>query len=350
MSERNNRILYLDILRILATCTIVMIHVASQYWDVVDTRSFEWKVLNFYDSISRWASPVFIMISGSLFLRREIPIRKLYTKYIFRIATAFVFWSFSYSFVLNFWRKWDIKNFFISFLKGQTHLWFLFVIVGLYMIVPFLYHIARNRVLSKYFCIMGFIFSFILPQAVSLISILYPQYEDLANTLINKLRIHFVMGFTSYFILGYRISNTEITVKARKMIYLFGFVGFISTILCSQFISNYTNTPSTLFYNSMSVNVLLEAICVFTFFKHKYNYTVVNACTKRIIQSLSKYSFGEYFIHVGVIYLLDKVLKINALTFNPLFAVPINTFLVCSISFASSAIIHHIPVLKKYIV
>lgn len=77
----------------------MVIHVAADNWNAADVRSFEWQVFNFYDSLVRFGVPVFVMISGALFLKpdKDIPVKKLYSKYIFRIVIAFVFWSFIYA-------------------------------------------------------------------------------------------------------------------------------------------------------------------------------------------------------------------------------------------------------------
>ena len=98
-----NRIIYLDILRILATFAVIIIHVCSQNWNKVAPSSYEWNVFNFFSGISRWAVPIFVMISGTLFLdnRRNINIKKLYTKNILRIITAFIFWSLFYTIITN---------------------------------------------------------------------------------------------------------------------------------------------------------------------------------------------------------------------------------------------------------
>lgn len=156
---------YFDFLRVLAIFAVIVIHVAAQNWYTTDMHSFEWAAMNFYDSIVRWAVPIFVMISGALFLSKDIPIRKLYSKYIFRIFTAFIFWSFMYA-VKKYMESGDIVQAFMYFLRGEFHMWFLFMIVGLYMIVPFVKKIAESESLTKYFLVLAFIFSFVMPETV----------------------------------------------------------------------------------------------------------------------------------------------------------------------------------------
>ena len=74
---------YCDYLRLIATFAVVVLHVAASNWYSTDVNGLEWQSFNFYDSVVRWGVPIFVMISGSLFLSREISIRKIYSKYIF---------------------------------------------------------------------------------------------------------------------------------------------------------------------------------------------------------------------------------------------------------------------------
>ncbi len=86
-----------DYLRILASFGVIILHLAAQMYHAINIYSSEWQTLNFYDSIVRWTVPVFVMISGSLFLSKDVPIKKIYLHYIPRLAAAYIFWSMVYS-------------------------------------------------------------------------------------------------------------------------------------------------------------------------------------------------------------------------------------------------------------
>lgn len=84
---------YCDYLRVFATFAVVVLHVSATNWYITDVNVMEWQAFNFYDSIVRWGVPIFVMISGSLFLGRDVSLKKIYSKYILRMVVAFVFWS-----------------------------------------------------------------------------------------------------------------------------------------------------------------------------------------------------------------------------------------------------------------
>ena len=86
---KSNRIAFLDYLRVCSIFFVIMIHVATQNLWAMDVNSFAWQTFNFYDCLSRWCVPVFVMISGALFLTKTITISQIYKKYILRLLISF---------------------------------------------------------------------------------------------------------------------------------------------------------------------------------------------------------------------------------------------------------------------
>ncbi len=156
--------------------------------------------------------------------------------------------------------------------------------------------------------------------------------------------VHFVAGYTGYFLLGYVLDRADISPKLERMIYLGGIIGVVMTIFMSSYVSLLKGEPEIIFYNDFSVNVLLESIAVFVFYKQHFNHE-----SSVIVRKLSQYSFGAYLVHPAVMFSLEK-LGLNTLTFNPVFSVPAITAIMFVVSFMLSAVLNHIPVVKKYIV
>lgn len=322
---------------------MIVIHVAAQNWYTLDVHTFEWQAINFWHgSIVRWAVPVFVMMSGALFLSRDIPIRKLYSKYMFRIFTAFIFWSFVYA-VKNYVKSGDILKATGLFVQGDSHMWFLFMIAGLYMIVPFMKKIAESESLSKYFLALAFITVFLLPNITQIISLSSEKLSKFFVRWFNTFDINLVAGFTGYFLLGYILNRASISPKTGRIIYSLGLAGFVAGMVLSVTASMITSSPNQTFYHNLTLSTLFESAAVFVFFKANLNWP------SRLIRMLSQYSFGAYLVHVAVISAL-KWLGLNTLTFNPLFSVPVISVIVFVISFVISAILNHIPILNKYIV
>ena len=96
---KSDRVVWIDLLRIFCVFSMMLIHVAASRWQSVNPTTFSWQVFNFYDCLVRFCVPVFVMISGVFFLdsNRQLTYKKLFSKNIIRIITAFVFWSFAYA-------------------------------------------------------------------------------------------------------------------------------------------------------------------------------------------------------------------------------------------------------------
>ena len=342
-----NRTIYFDYLRVFSTLAVVFIHVSTQKWYSSDINSLAWKTFTAYDSVVRWCVPVFVMISGALFLGKAYDIKKIYSKNVLRLATAYIFWSVIYALIEGGGKSTIISNIII----GHYHMWFIPMIAGLYICIPFIHRIAQDNKLTKYFLAVAFVFAFVLPTFLQLLNDFGGEH---AKTLYNALRtviadinLQFVMGYTAYFIAGYFLKQTELSPKARRIIYLLGVAAGLFTVLISIYISLKNNKGTSQYFNNFYVNIMLESIAVFVWVK--YNAHLFKRLD-RFVAAISPYCFGAYLVHVIILDTLNKNLHINTLSFHPVLSVPVISVVVFIVSMIISAVINQIPVLKKYIV
>lgn len=341
------RTIYFDYLRVSATFAVIILHIAAQNYYLIDINGFDWQVFNFFDSIVRWGVPVFVMISGALFLNREIPLKIIYTKYIFRMIISYIIWSAVYAL---FTEKPPFGKI-LRFANGHYHMWFILMIVGIYMCIPFIKPIIENDRKTKYFLLLASVFAFVMPEFSMLANDFGNEFVikswDVIRTHINNMNMHVVLGYASYFVLGYYMNTITLSKNQRIWIYLMGLLGFIATIKLDLMITLKTQTACSNYYENFTVNVLFEALAIFTWFKYRqYNNNKINA----FIQKLSKYSFGAYLVHALVIEQLNYRVGLNSLSFNSILAIICIGIIVFIISFMISAILNHIPIIKKYIV
>lgn len=350
------RLIYADLLRVIATFVIVILHVSGSNWNNVPVSGFEWKTFNFYNSISRFSVPVFVMISGMFLLdnKKSLPLKKLYSKNILRVVTSFTFWSAIYS-VFNNILKFKtfntevIKHMVISFITGNYHLWFLFMIVGLYIITPFLRKIteSENKFLIEYFLILAVIFQIIIPVLSKIPA--FSEKSVIVDTIINKVSMNFVLGYVGYYVAGYYFKTYDTPQKLNYAIYILGILGFISTYTLTDIISQNKGIADGAFYSNFSPNVMFSSIAVFILFKDKVGKIEFKERTRKIITIYSNCSFGIYLVHDFFITIFKKI-GFSTVSFNPITAVPIISMSVFTISFLVSFIINKIPFLNKYIV
>ena len=76
MKEKSERVLYLDAIRGAATIAVIILHIATQNF-YINPHEPAWNIFNLIDSGVRWGVPVFVMISGALFLEKDISIKDI---------------------------------------------------------------------------------------------------------------------------------------------------------------------------------------------------------------------------------------------------------------------------------
>ena len=232
---------------------------------------------------------------------------------------------------------------------GHYHLLFLYMLIGLYMITPFLKLIA-DRSLVKYFLLLAFIFALLIPQLVGIAAFDHEGAESLSDILLDALNLKFVLGYSGYFILGYLLNKRKISKKQETIIYILGLCGALYTMLATAFFSKRLEEPTQLFYRYLSPNVCAMAAVVFVFAKkHLNKYPKSKTALNRLL-FLSKCSFGVYLIHPAFIEVLSKALHIDTMSFNPILSVPLLSLFIFAISFAASAVMNKIPIVKKWLV
>ena len=129
--------------------SVVLIHISALFYYKYKVYSYKWKIAYYYNGLSRFSVPIFFMISGALFLKVDISIKKIYNKYIKRLFIHLLIWSVIYSFSKIKFSKIHLKKFVILIIKGHYHLWYLFATIKLYAIIPISRVIARNEKLLE---------------------------------------------------------------------------------------------------------------------------------------------------------------------------------------------------------
>lgn len=201
-------------------------------------------------------------------------------------------------------------------LRGETqsHLWYIYIIIGLYMAVPLLRSWVMN--LSKkqieYFLTLFFVFNVIYSSVCKF------GNEVLGNvcSFCSKLSINIVGGYVGYLILGYYLSTYEVSSKKRKMCYLIGGLSFLLCTIFTVLYSRHVGNSVEIFWNYLSVFVFFWSTSVFVFFK--YNMDKSN----NKLEFIAEYTLGIYAVHMFVVFEIWRK-SISAFSFNSFFQSPL---------------------------
>ncbi len=353
------RIVSFDYLRVFAAYAVMLLHVSAQNWGKCDVTSTPWLIFNAYNSISRWGVSVFVMISGALFLDRDIPFSRMLKKYIPRLVTAYVFWSVIYFLLTGKGITAKLAGLFgnstassvAALIRAPGHLWYLPLCCGLYLCTPLLRPIAKNESLEKLFLTLALLFSFIFPTIVTLMKDFggenIVKIAKAFDSVLGNFGMQLVAGFSAFYVLGHFLTKTELSKKTRLFIYAAGLCGFAATILLNAAVSIKNGKPVENYYYAFTINVMLEAVSVFLLCKSLFSSP--GKCYP-FIRKLSEWSFGAYLIHVLILTFFKDKAGFGTFSFHPALSVPVITVIVFILSFGISAILNQIPRIRRYII
>ena len=344
MSEKKERIWYWDILRIAAVICLVLRHISTASFDFVEPLGSKWWVFNAYGSLVAWMVPVYLMLSGAVFLDpdKTISIRKLYTKNIMRMLIAFFCWSALYV-GYNILSGQDYNQTIPEMLfSGQFHLWFLPMIIGIYILVPVF------RLATKSFHVAAYVFA-----ASLVICVLIPTLQDIGwfpgqELFTGSNNVGFISAHVCFFFGGYIFHKYDMPRNQRIILYILAVLATIGVfagtwrLTCREMVHNEDMQSDT--------NILtgIQGIALFVFVKEWSKKRTFSEETQKALRFYSNLTFGVYLVHVMLIALLDR-LGFSPLTYNAGWMIPLTFLLVTPLSFLLTWLIRKIPAIGKYI-
>ena len=341
----NNRTIQFDVLKIIAAFAVVWLHTSAQNFDEC-YPSFEWDIRNFYDSLVRWSVPIFIMVSGALFLNqnKQIKIRTLYSKNIIRLVLVFLFWSFVYCAYGGIGENGCI-GFIENILYGPFHFWFLKVLIGLYICVPILRPVVTNTKSELYFICLSLVTAFIIPMLFPFIGFFSDAARNYAEKSYDAFNIKIALGYVGYFVLGHYLSHLVVSKNVKKCLCLLGVMSVVAVCGFTKFASNNIGVPWVGLYAYNNLFVLFEASAVFVVLKD----IRISQKYYDVLIRLSKLSLGVYVIHPLVMSIMLDLWGINSASLNPLFFIPVFAVMIFVVSYSFSYVMSKVPLIKKFI-
>jgi surface polysaccharide O-acyltransferase-like enzyme len=339
-----SRVLWINNARILACFVVVLLHVsAGVVTGIQNTDSAYWWIGNVFDSLSRWCIPVFVMISGMLLLdnAKDEPLRVFYRKRLSRILVPLLFWTLFYLLFRYFGeplvhgKPVSILTLAGSVLNGvpYAHLWYLYMLVGLYLLVPFLRKIAWHSTRNELLFLCSALF------ALSILGEVFISYYfniDLPAT------FKFIF-YLPYFLAGYLISRTTFNPSAL----ILGMVFILSVALTSvgyHYSLRPDGTSNGYFYQNLSITVAPMSISIMFLLK-RFRVPIISPAFS---DKLALLSLGVYLIHPFFLELLN-FFGLAAKSFNPLSAIPSIAILIFILASIASLLISKITLVNKII-
>lgn len=325
-------------LRIFATVCVIFLHTCSTLTDnqsVFALNNGQRLFFEIMHQIMAWAVPAFFMITGTLFLRKETNngVYDYIFKYSKKILLALLCFGIPYS-ILKFASSGKLgKDVFgrsiLAIITDESfgHLWYLYVLIGIYLIMPILKRFTDNASEQeiKFILFTIFLLDFVFPCISELIDIeiafksqvLYPIF---------------------YVLLGHWLYNNRNRYSKKKSVFL---MLFVIIVICVINLMDWNCSIWTR-YDSPLIAILASTIFILFVTKYWRNF----GC----LWSIDRLCFGAYLIHPLFIQFTYRFLNITPLVTN---LYPIMTivlfFIFVFLSFLSSWMLRKNKIIKKYI-
>lgn len=284
------RVFFFDLLRAIAAVAVIAIHVLAPYRDRLGEIPFvEWLIAVTVNGASRWAVPVFIMISGALMLsdRRPFELRYYLERRLGKVLIPFVVWSLFYA-VLSGWSSTG----FDSAITWQTvlssplhetyyHLGFFYYFIPLYFVIPFLQWGVQRWDSSALY---AFVAVWLLTTMLYLLKLDGPWSHDL-------------WLFSGYLPLGYLLyQKCSLKRGSVLVIALMGLVSLYITVQAVVTLSLVENEYSVgRWFSYKTINVVLMASMVFILARAFASKLPLS--WQQGVSFVSRHSLGIYLLH-----------------------------------------------------
>ena len=345
-------------LRAIAILAVISIHV-SAYFTLMERVTFLTFLYLAVDTISHFAVPLFVCISGFLLYNKykgSYSVKKFYKKRFLSVIPQYLFFTliallFNFIGTIYFRVHWkeNFLDIIYQILTGTAFyfLWFFVLIIQLYAFYPIIERIftkflEKGKIMVLLLILYGI--QVLLQDLFTVFSI--HRFTDLIGTLT------LFLGYIFFFGLGMYISSIPLNytnlANASKYFYIIFFVLIFGSILG---IGNLYNTNfSTGFLIPFRLicaivdplyYVTLIILCVFVALK--ISEVNQNMLTKPL-QIIGNFSFGIYLVHVFILVILASVIfpKVGLNSNNFLFF-PIVFFLVLIFSICAVYILKRVP-------
>lgn len=340
-AERINSFSYI---RAIACIAIIVLHTFASasilFWNQIGVLTNAWS--RAISNVLMWTVPCFVMTTGALLLEesRKLTYEKLFKKYILRILAALVIFTMVFR---GFDMIMDGEQVGIGILlswiyelftgTSWSHLWYLYLLIGLYFMMPFYRKIAQfsEKFDIRYLLIIYVVFVSVLPLT-NLINLRSGFY------------IHVSTIYPFYLFCGYAIHKGIIKVNQWLAV---AAVFFSSCLIVVLTIIRWTDSIDVMeqLWGYSSIFVVVQAVGIFALFdkiKGKGSGLI-----HKFLLNIDRCSFGIYLIHMIFIRWILRYMSFNPYKCNEI----INFFLliigIFIISYFCTWILKKIPILKN---
>jgi surface polysaccharide O-acyltransferase-like enzyme len=340
-----SRITSLDLLRIMGASAVVTLHVADGgLGDITTLSSSELWLCIALDCASRWAVPIFVMVSGALLLdpaHNETPSR-FYRRRFRRIGVPYLFWS-------GFYVGWSYlmspptdRPFLMQIVANifhtgtYYHMHFLNLMLGLYLFVPALRLVTCGDVSLVRL-------TTIVILALGVGDFVMSKIDGSEPTIF----VRFV-PFMGYFLAGWCLRRPMRGSVAKTVALALLIASVAGTALIMYYFVTHGRSDEgqrEVMSEPFSPQIILESVCLFALIVHAASRWNPPARLAAWITGLSSLTFGVYLVHPVFLDLLN-VCGLTSAWHGIWIGVPTQVLVIIAASFAVTWLLQRMKFLR----
>ncbi|MCW4045357.1 MAG: acyltransferase family protein [Candidatus Bathyarchaeota archaeon] len=356
LNRLRSRDLHVDLIRTTAMVGVILFHAAGQW--LITSQEFNqlnpleitcWAVVDIYQAVGVISVPIFLMLTGALLLqpqKKDESLRVFFKKRWARIGLPFFFWAAVY-FIWDFFVQkipFSADVIFQGLLNGAyTQFWYIYVLVGLYLLTPLLRALLANadRALMKYFVTLWVMGVAILP------------FLGLLSPFRLNSNVFAVGGYVGFFVLGTYLT----TVKLRRSIIgFFLLLGVALTAFGTYVLAATGGWENMYFFQEyISPTVILAAVMMFLLLltvKPPAQQEINPSKGSTLIKVISANTLPIFFLHVIVLESIQNGyfgFALNRNILNPIIEIPLKTVIVLFATLGIVLLLKKVPYLSKLV-
>lgn len=295
MNEKKPKIVYLEVLRILAIFGVLFCHTENYgvHHYVETTNVVNYWIGIFLASVIQYCIPLFFMISGAVLLNREESIAYVYRHRVLKIAIVTILASLmQYLWDFREHREsMNLKGYFRMLYEGKaaTPMWFLFSYLSLLMVLPLLQRLVRAIKDNSWFwyllltwCLLNDLLT--IPE----------HYLGWSHT---QLNLPILEGYVLASIMGYYVEHRsgELFYKRRNVLILLG-ISMLLTIV-GMYV-NYTTLSESVYVTKGNLFAIVYALTLFVIVRYICKFWRMPVFLEKVFCFAGAGAFGTYLIEI----------------------------------------------------
>lgn len=340
-----------DLIRTVAIALIILLHAAGFPPDIpaqITPQVMQgWLASDFYSALGHMGVPLFVILSGCLLLdpsKADEPLGTFFKKRFHRIGLPFIFWSIIYFFWNSYLRSAPLtfdSALDAAFSGAYVHLWFMYLLVGLYLVTPLL------RILVKYLDWRRFKYLVTL-WLVGTVTV--PVINVLSGYNFNPVIFVFT-GWMGYYLLGVFLQKIKVQ---KSVLVLAAVLGISGAVLCAYLSTAFIGERITpFFHESLSFNIIVASTAVYLLL----NSVQISRIERNVKLSRMLHWFGQNTLPIYLMHylILESCMfgffgfTLNSATFNPIIAIPLFALVTLGLTSVLVFVLKKIPIVKRLI-